>query len=159
MTQALERDPLYWLGLARKELGSREPTASARFESLVVALSFQRSGKEAVVAAIADDWFAPPWRAALPPRPAADQSTTTEASSIPPVAFAPVLAAMSQARTALDELEVDRAQAAFHEAVTAAKSLSQPESDQALWLVACRQARSGLRADAKQTCSKITSQV
>jgi hypothetical protein len=151
-----ERDPLHWLALARKELGSGNPPASACFECLVIALSFQQAGKDSVAGAIATDWLPPAWRDALAAVPG--PGVPGDSVLAPDLALVPLFGKLTQAQQSLDQLEIEQGQKLFREAAEMADDFSRlhpAAGDRALWLVAARQARSGFGEDAAQTRQRV----
>lgn len=163
-----ERDPLYWVGLARAHQGAAEPTLSMRLEIIMIAEALREHGESTVADRLENDWLPPTWPRATPPDtaagddPAANNSaagastaTTTGLATGP----APggtgepdlIAARLEQAAAAFDTLDIEQGQRLLQEAAQAAAALPEPARTHALWRVAARQARSGLAADAAVT--------
>jgi hypothetical protein len=151
-----ERDPLRWVGLARKNLGSADPTLPMRLEIILIAEALRARGETGPAAKIEADWLPPGWAsraqtsaAEAPPEPNAEAAG-------PPADLASVLTRLNEAATAFDILEIERGQEDLRAAAGVAAGLPDPLREQALWLVAARQARNGLSADAIFTRRKIS---
>ena len=56
-----ERDPTYWVGLARQELGTTEPPLSLRLEIILITEALRAHRQEIVADALETDWLPPAW--------------------------------------------------------------------------------------------------
>lgn len=151
VTADTERDPLYWVGLARKELGGTQPSLEMRFDIIMIAEGLRQRGEGDAASKLEADWLPAAWQS--PTDPTADQAPTPDLA--PPADFAPVIARLNEAIAAFDALEFERAQTVLREAAQTASALPDPTRTHALWLVAARQARNGLASDAVLTREKL----
>ena len=160
-----ERDPLHWVGLARQSLGPAEPALGMRFEIIMIAEALRQRGEHEAAGKLEADWLPSQWPPAAEPAPAAEPSPTeagnaaADESSVPPApaapavpdALAPIAARLDEAAAAFDTLDIERGQTVLREAAAAAAELPDPARSHGCWLVAARQARNGLAADAVVT--------
>lgn len=151
-----ERDPLHWVGLARGNLGHGEPTLAMRFEIIMIAEALRQRGEHEAAGKLEADWLPPQWpRAAASGENAPDEAAvaTAVASTTPavPGELAPIRTRLDEAAGAFDTLEIEDGQAILRQAAEAAAVLPEPARSLACWLVAARQARNGLAADAVAT--------
>jgi hypothetical protein len=148
-----EQDPTYWVGLARQELGTAEPPLSLRLEIILIAEALRSHRQEIVADALETDWLPPAWLS----------SPTAPRQDHPPASLpAPLTAALEEAATALDSLEIELGQqvlrTAATTAATTAASLPAESRQAALWLVTARQARHGFPTEASQTRQQLNAQ-
>ncbi len=165
-----ERNPLYWVGLARERLGTSEPGLAQRLEIIMISEALRRRGDVDPAAKIEADWLPASWQAASPPAAGPEmtgsQNADTEvepdpdldppATALPwpsalPEAFGPVLTRLDEAAIAFDALEIERGQTVLRDAAAAGAAMPEPARTEALWLVTARQARYGLAGDAAET--------
>lgn len=171
VSSATERDPLYWVGLARSHQGSAEPTLSMRLEIIMIAEALREHGESTVADRLENDWLPPDWPPAGEPETAASDGSATDSATDDPVTDAfptdpdvtaalapgptgdpdPIGASLEEAAAAFDTLDIEHGQHLLQEAAQAAAALPEPARTHALWRVAARQARSGLAADAAVT--------
>jgi hypothetical protein len=144
-----ERDPTYWVGLARQELGTAEPPLSLRLEIILITEALRAHRQEIVADALETDWLPPAWLSS-PADPRPDATPTT----LP----APLTAALEEAATALDSLDIEHGQLVLRTAATTAASLPAASRQAALWLVTARQARHGFPTEASQTRQQLNAQ-
>jgi hypothetical protein len=144
-----ERDPTYWVGLARQELGTTEPPLSLRLEIILITEALRAHRQEIVADALETDWLPPAWLSS-PTEPRPDAPPTT----LP----APLTAALEEAASALDSLDIEHGQLVLRTAATTAASLPAESRQTALWLVTARQARHGFPTEASQTRQQLNAQ-
>lgn len=144
-----ERDPTYWVGLARQELGTTEPPLSLRLEIILITEALRAHRQEIVADALETDWLPPAWLSS-PTETRPDDTLTT----LP----APLTKALEEAATALDSLDIEHGQLVLRTAATTAASLPAASRQTALWLVTARQARHGFPSEASQTRQQLNAQ-
>lgn len=160
------RDPLYWIGRARQELGKQPASLDQCLEIIMISEALRSHGSTDVSERLETDWLPAPWRrppdpppAPLPPSSDAPPSPPPEITPAPPHSSAPNMAAvhdqLSQAASAFDAIEIDRGAEFMRAAGRTAAGLPDPTRIEALWLVAARQARAGLAADAVETRAQL----
>ena len=143
-----ERDPLYWIGLAREAVGSTEPTLSQRLDVIMIAEALRQHGAMEAARKVEADWLPDAWR-----NVPSDLATAVAAedSPAPPESMTAVRSRIDEAAAAFDMLEIERGQAVLRDAVQEAGALPAADAALARWWLAARQARSGLAADAVET--------
>jgi hypothetical protein len=126
-----------------------------RLEIILIAEALRARGENEPADKLEADWLPGDWTAAAtagaaeaPPEPAA-------APDGPPAEVSPVITRLDEAAAAFDTLEIERGQEVLRAAAEVAAGLSDPVRAETLWLVAARQARNGLAADAVVTRQKI----
>lgn len=144
-----ERDPTYWVGLARQELGNTEPPLSLRLEIILITEALRAHRQEIVADALETDWLPPAWLSS---------PTETRPDDTPTTLPAPLTAALEEAATALDSLDIEHGQLVLRTAATTAASLPAASRQVALWLVTARQARHGFPSEASQTRQQLNAQ-
>lgn len=144
-----ERDPTYWVGLARQELGTTEPPLSLRLEIILITEALRAHRQEIVADALETDWLPPAWLSS---------PTETRPDVTPTTLPAPLTAALEEAATALDSLDIEHGQLVLRTAATTAASLPAESRQTALWLVTARQARHGFPTEASQTRQQLNAQ-
>ena len=144
-----ERDPTYWVGLARQELGNTEPPLSLRLEIILITEALRAHRQEIVADALETDWLPPAWLSS---------PTETRPDDTPTTLPAPLTEALEEAATALDSLDIEHGQLVLRTAATTAASLPAASRQTALWLVAARQARHGFPSEASQTRQQLNAQ-
>lgn len=144
-----ERDPTYWVGLARQELGNTEPPLSLRLEIILITEALRAHRQEIVADALETDWLPPAWLSS---------PTETRPDDTPTTLPAPLTAALEEAATALDSLDIEHGQLVLRTAATTAASLPAASRQTALWLVTARQARHGFPSEASQTRQQLNAQ-
>lgn len=144
-----ERDPTYWVGLARQELGTTEPPLSLRLEIILITEALRAHRQEIVADALETDWLPPAWLSS---------PTETRPDAPPTTLPAPLTAALEEAATALDSLDIEHGQLVLRTAATTAASLPAESRQTALWLVTARQARHGFPTEASQTRQQLNAQ-
>ncbi|MFN0125743.1 MAG: hypothetical protein ACKV19_03540 [Verrucomicrobiales bacterium] len=161
-----QRDPLYWIGRARQELGNVQPSLAQRLEIIMIAEALRTHGSHDVSERLETDWLPAAWRRP-PAQPPDTLPTSSDAPTPPhpeitpaaPVANTPNMAAihdqLAQAAHAFDAIEIDRGAEMMRAAGRTAAGLPDPARIEALWFVAARQARAGLAADAIETCAQL----
>lgn len=147
-----ERDPTYWVGLARQELGTAEPHLSLRLEIILITEALRAHRQEIVADALETDWLPPAWLSS-PTETRPDDTPTT-----PPTPLAVLTPALEEAATALDSLDIEHGQLVLRTAATTAASLPAESRPAALWLVTARQARHGFPTDARQSRQQLDPQ-
>jgi hypothetical protein len=148
-----ERDPTYWVGLARQELGTAEPPLSLRLEIILITEALRAHRQEIVADALETDWLPPAWLSS--PTETRPDATPT---SLPAPLTAALTAALEEAATALDSLDIEHGQLVLRTAATTAASLPAASRQAALWLVTARQARHGFPTEASQTRQQLNAQ-
>lgn len=144
-----ERDPTYWVGLARQELGTTEPPLSLRLEIILITEALRAHRQEIVADALETDWLPPAWLSS---------PTETRPDDTPTTLPAPLTEALEEAATALDSLDIEHGQLVLRTAATTAASLPAASRQTALWLVTARQARHGFPSEASQTRQQLNAQ-
>ena len=144
-----ERDPTYWVGLARQELGTTEPPLSLRLEIILITEALRAHRQEIVADALETDWLPPAWLSS---------PTETRPDAPPTTLPAPLTAALEEAASALDSLDIEHGQLVLRTAATTAASLPAESRQTALWLVTARQARHGFPTEASQTRQQLNTQ-
>lgn len=144
-----ERDPTYWVGLARQELGTTEPPLSLRLEIILITEALRAHRQEIVADALETDWLPPAWLSS---------PTETRPDAPPTTLPAPLTAALEEAASALDSLDIEHGQLVLRTAATTAASLPAESRQTALWLVTARQARHGFPTEASQTRQQLNAQ-
>ena len=144
-----ERDPTYWVGLARQELGTTEPPLSLRLEIILITEALRAHRQEIVADALETDWLPPAWLSS---------PTETRPDDTPTTLPAPLTAALEEAATAHDALDIQPGQLVLRTAATAAARLPAASRQTALWLVTARQARHGFPSEASQTRQQLNAQ-
>jgi hypothetical protein len=150
-----ERDPLRWVGLARKSLGSADPTLAMRLEIILIAEALRARGETEPAAKMEADWLPPAWASRAQPSATEAPPGPDVDTAGPPTELASVFTRLDEAAAAFDTLEIERGQEVLRAAAAVAAGLADPLREQGLWLVAARQARNGLAADAILTRQKI----
>jgi len=162
-----ERDPLYWAGRARAALGSSPPSLAQRLEIIMISEALRAQGDEGPAEALEVDWLPSAWRATatLPTDDGAPwddriEAADTDGSASPtpvavPAGMESLWPPLDLAATAFDTLEIEAGQQALQEAARVAAAQPEPARTHGLWLVAARQARNGLEADAAATRKQV----